>query len=88
MCDDFWGQEDATVVCHQLGFFGTATAVRGTQFGVGSSSQPIWLDDLQCTGREDYLSDCPHIGWGIHNCVHYEDAGVVCEGRKGGPLRI
>ena len=82
VCDDRWGQEDAIVACHQLGFHGTATAVRGTQFGVGSSSQPIWLDDLDCTGTEEYLSDCPHRGFGIHNCQHYEDAGVVCEGQE------
>ena len=80
MCDDYWDDDDALVVCHQLGFFGTAAAVRGTQFGVGSSTQPIWLDDLRCTGRENYLSDCPNPGWAVQNCLHYEDAGVVCEG--------
>jgi hypothetical protein len=24
------------------------------------------------------LSNCPHAGWGIHNCYHDEDAGVEC----------
>ena len=80
VCDDGWGAMDAQVVCHQLGFFGTANAVRGTQFGFASSDQPIWLDDVACTGSEMYLSDCQSNGYGNHNCYHYEDAGVICEG--------
>ena len=80
VCADSWGDEDARVVCRQLGFHGTATAVRGTQFGVGSSDQPIWLDEVTCTGSELSLSECPDAGWAVHDCIHFDDAGVVCEG--------
>ena len=38
------------------------------------------LDDLQCTGTEASLFDCPHSGVNIHNCDHSEDAGVRCMG--------
>ena len=38
----------------------------------------IVLDNLQCTGTESRLVDCPNNGLGIHNCVHSEDAGVRC----------
>ena len=38
----------------------------------------IVLDDLQCTGSESRLIDCPHSGLGNHNCDHYQDAGVTC----------
>ncbi len=31
-----------------------------------------------CTGTEAALIDCPNNGVGIHNCVHGEDAGVIC----------
>lgn len=80
VCDDYWDQDDALVVCTQLGFVVGATAVQGGRFGQGSFWQQIWLDNVQCTGSEMYLSDCDSQGFGIHNCAHYEDAGVVCEG--------
>ena len=41
------------------------------------------MDDVQCTGYESSLSSCGHIGWGRHNCGHYEDAGVRCRVRRG-----
>ena len=50
-------------------------------FGSGSSGQRIWLDNVQCTGTELYLRDCPSNGWGIPNCAHSEDVGVICEGK-------
>ena len=51
-------------------------------FGAGSSNQPIWLDDIDvnCLGTETNVGQCLSGGWGIHNCVHLEDAGVRCSG--------
>jgi len=68
-----------SVVCHQLGF---GDAVRAYRHGYvsGSLSIPIWLDEVGCTTRDRYLSDCYHYGWGFHDCSHSEDAGVVCAG--------
>ena len=40
----------------------------------------IVLDDLNCTGSELRLIDCPHNRLGRHNCSHHEDAGVRCSG--------
>ena len=38
----------------------------------------IWLDNVRCTGDEDRLIDCMANALGSHNCVHNEDAGVLC----------
>ena len=38
------------------------------------------LDDLACVGTEASLFVCSHSGVNVHNCVHGEDAGAVCEG--------
>ena len=75
VCDDFFGQEEATVACKQMGFTGAETHLRA--FG-GPSSLPIWLDDVACDGTETSLSQCSHRGWGVHNCVRQEDVGVRC----------
>ena len=49
-------------------------ALRYAGFGEG----PFHLDDLQCTGDEESLFQCPHNGVGSHDCGYYDDAGVVC----------
>ena len=81
VCDDNWDSIDARVVCNQFGFSGDAYAVPASQFGVGDSSMPIWLSNVNCKGTETYLSECRHYGWGARYCEHYEDAGVVCQGQ-------
>ena len=42
----------------------------------------IWLDNVQCTGRENRLVDCPANTFGTHNCNHGEDAGVRCPAER------
>ena len=66
------------VVCHQLGYSQAVRATTRAEFGPGNGN--IWLDDVRCTGNEAYLDECQFNGWGVHNCGHQEDAGVVCQG--------
>uniref|UniRef100_A0A663MYM0 Soluble scavenger receptor cysteine-rich domain-containing protein SSC5D n=1 Tax=Athene cunicularia TaxID=194338 RepID=A0A663MYM0_ATHCN len=86
VCDDSWDLKDAKVVCQQLGC-GTAVSVpHQAHFGPGSD--PIWLDDVECTGTETTFSQCGLRSWGLHNCNHEEDAGVVCSGTNPLQLRV
>lgn len=77
VCDDRFDATDAIVACRQLGFTGNATAL--FTFNVPDGTGPIFLDDIQCTGSESRLVDCPNRGFGSHNCSHFEDAGVRCD---------
>lgn len=53
-----------------------AVALSRATFGAGSGS--IWLDNVQCSGTESSLANCPANAIGSHNCAHFEDAGVRC----------
>ena len=55
-----------------------ATAYSNAFYGRGSGS--IYLDNVGCTGTESRLVDCSHRGIGVHDCSHYEDAGLSCQG--------
>ena len=76
VCDDFWDNNDARVVCRQAGFSDQNATARTFAF-FGQGTDPIVLDDVQCTGTETRLIDCPYTA--THNCIHLEDAGVMCQ---------
>lgn len=75
ICDDFWSGNDGVVACGQLGLDFVSTTTRAS-YGEGTGE--IWLDNVMCTGSETELLDCTHNGFGVHNCIHREDAGLIC----------
>lgn len=82
VCDDYLSFADArrdnfiAVGCGQLGFSGTGMTLLTTS--VPDGVDPIWLDDLNCSGTEASVASCPNLGWNVHNCSHYEDIGLTC----------
>ncbi|XP_047549626.1 T-cell differentiation antigen CD6 isoform X2 [Lutra lutra] len=75
VCDDTWDLEDSHVVCRQLNCGWAIQAVPGLHFAPGQG--PIHRDQVNCSGEETYLWDCPGLP-GDGYCGHKEDAGVVC----------
>ena len=78
VCDDSWDLTEAGVVCRQLGFSAAIESKSIAFFGQGTGK--IWLDDVRCSGSQTRLDDCLASAWGLHNCGHREDAGVICAG--------
>ncbi|KAF0025624.1 hypothetical protein F2P81_022505 [Scophthalmus maximus] len=75
ICDSGWNDLNAAVVCRQLGHSGGAVAARG--FGQGKG--PIHLDQVRCTGKEEFLGECPSLGQSFQSCRRREDAGARCD---------
>ncbi|XP_015974518.2 T-cell differentiation antigen CD6 isoform X5 [Rousettus aegyptiacus] len=79
VCDDTWDLEDAHVVCRQLSCGWAIQALPGLHFAPGRGL--IHRDQVNCSGAEDYLWDCPGLP-GDGYCGHKEDAGVICSGSR------
>ena len=58
--------------CHPVG----AMAIRD-RFTEGTWY--IHINDLNCTGTESSLWNCPMNGLTGYSCSHYDDAAVVCQ---------
>ena len=76
VCDDDWDLRDARVACRQLGYLDALEAPHLAIFGQGIG--PIHLDDVNCSGTEARLVDCPATIT-LHDCGHAEDASAVCD---------
>ncbi|XP_028403522.1 scavenger receptor cysteine-rich type 1 protein M130-like, partial [Dendronephthya gigantea] len=76
ICGKNWDIREAQVACRQLGFPGAIRALSPREVPRGYGK--IWLDKLDCTGRETHLSSCSGIDWRDHNCHYYRVAGVEC----------
>ena len=44
------------------------------------SAWPIYINDLNCTGSEESVWECPHNGIKGYLCNHRQDASVMCQG--------
>ena len=76
MCDDAFQEWEAAVACKSV------QLEQGTWVsGFGTSSAPIWLEDLMCRGDELDLRECGRLtaaAVGDTNCGHDEDVGLCC----------
>ncbi|XP_051976517.1 deleted in malignant brain tumors 1 protein-like [Xyrauchen texanus] len=82
VCDNGWDLSDAAVVCRELGCGDVIAAKTGAHFGQGSGS--VWMADVSCVGNESTLSSCGARKWGVTDCDHSKDAGVICQS----PVRL
>ena len=82
VCDDGWDDTDAGVVCRQLGFGSSGTAIGSAGFGQGTGA--VWLGGVSCLGNESSIMNCGRLSLNItRSCSHSKDAGVNCIKSKG-----
>ena len=77
VCNDGFDDVDASVICRQLGYLGGVARSASSTFGIGKLNMPVWLRDLDCTGTEDNIMQCPR-GQEVR-CFHSEDVAVICQ---------
>ncbi|XP_043939053.1 lysyl oxidase homolog 2 [Protopterus annectens] len=80
VCDDDFSMQNAHVVCRELGYVEAVSWVPSGKYGKGEGR--IWLDNVHCTGNEATLAACTSNGWGVTDCKHSEDVGVVCSSKR------
>ena len=56
-------------------FLFLAAQARGNAY-FGQGTGRINMDNVQCTGSENQLTSCTFLA--DHNCIHSEDASVIC----------
>ncbi|XP_049334466.1 antigen WC1.1 isoform X7 [Astyanax mexicanus] len=80
VCDADFNQQDAEVVCRELGCGSPVEILGAAAFGRGEG--PVWSEELQCRGNESQIHFCPKSSSLKHNCSHDNDVGLVCSEYK------
>uniref|UniRef100_A0A3B1INW4 SRCR domain-containing protein n=1 Tax=Astyanax mexicanus TaxID=7994 RepID=A0A3B1INW4_ASTMX len=81
VCDADFNQQDAEVVCRELGCGSPVEVLGAAAFGRGEGQ--VWSEELQCRGNESQIHFCPKSSSLKHNCSHDNNVGLVCAGKYG-----
>ncbi|KAF5893071.1 scavenger receptor cysteine-rich type 9, partial [Clarias magur] len=77
VCDADFDQQDAEVVCRELGCGIPVKVLGSAAFGRGEGQ--VWTEELQCRGNESEIYFCPTSSTLKHsNCSHDNDVGLIC----------
>ncbi|XP_076742348.1 scavenger receptor cysteine-rich type 1 protein M130 [Maylandia zebra] len=75
VCETDFDQQDAEVVCRQLGC-GPPSVLQGALYG--EVEAPVWSKEFQCGGHESALLDCRSSGSARNSCSPGKAVGLTC----------
>ncbi|XP_054470226.1 scavenger receptor cysteine-rich type 1 protein M130-like, partial [Anoplopoma fimbria] len=75
VCEDDFDQQDAEVVCRELGC-GAPSVLQGALYG--EVEAPMWTKEFQCGGQESALLDCRSSGSDRNTCSPGKAVGLTC----------
>ncbi|TDH17404.1 hypothetical protein EPR50_G00009120 [Perca flavescens] len=75
VCEEDFDQQDAEVVCRELGC-GAPSVLQGALYG--EVEAPIRAKEFQCGGNESALLDCRSSGSDRNNCSSGKAVGLTC----------
>ncbi|XP_054455478.1 scavenger receptor cysteine-rich type 1 protein M130-like [Anoplopoma fimbria] len=75
VCEDNFDQQDAEVVCRELGC-GALSVLQGALYG--EVAAPMWTKEFQCGGHESALLDCRSSGSDRNTCSPGKAVGLTC----------
>ena len=85
VCEDDFDQQDAEVVCRELGC-GAPSVLQGALYG--EVEAPMWTKEFQCGGNESALLDCRSSDSARNTCSPGKAVGLTCSGRRGAAALI
>ncbi|XP_028407269.1 scavenger receptor cysteine-rich domain superfamily protein-like [Dendronephthya gigantea] len=74
--DSRWDMKDAKVVCRQLGYQYVVRTLQRHE--VPTNYKRVWLEYIDCTGKEENIESCSLSSWGDRHCSDDEVVGVEC----------
>ncbi|KAF1389851.1 hypothetical protein PFLUV_G00077840 [Perca fluviatilis] len=75
VCEDYFDQQDAEVVCRELGC-GAPSVLQGALYG--EVEPPMRIKEFQCGGNESALLDCRSSGSDRNTCSPGKAVGLTC----------
>ena len=87
VCNEFFRDNELTVVCRALGFSDFEDLIEEHRFRstenafISIESGPILMQDITCSGNESSLTACGN-NVTVHQCEHFMDVRVQCLGKN------
>lgn len=75
-----WKTENGMVVCKSLGCGDYVDSGIFEDYYQTDRPSTFWLDEVNCTGKEENFLHCSSTGWNVTHCLPQNFVSVKCSG--------